>query len=171
MLYIHARNIFQPKFHNYTTSNVLLTSTFRPPSVAFFRNSMFSGHWISFDTSNKYKSSITDDEATCLIRLEFDQWCYVFRCVSHKMALAKKRHIEQAKVRVREKLAAIEQQRDSIMQYVDCQLHQVSPGSRHYFCLAGRGHYFPERLKQYGVFKACSTWVFQIENVIICSVI
>ena len=26
------------KFHNYTTSNVLLTSTFRPPSAAFFRN-------------------------------------------------------------------------------------------------------------------------------------
>ena len=31
--------------HNYTTSNVLLTSTFRPPSVAFFRNWMFSGQW------------------------------------------------------------------------------------------------------------------------------
>ena len=42
------------------------------------------------------------------------------------MALAKKRHIEQAKVRVREKLAAIEQQRDSIILYVDNQLGQVS---------------------------------------------
>ena len=31
------------KNHNYTTSNVLLTSTFRPPSAAFFRNWMVSG--------------------------------------------------------------------------------------------------------------------------------
>ena len=33
------------KFHNYTTSNVRLTSMFRPPSVAFFRNWMFSDRW------------------------------------------------------------------------------------------------------------------------------
>ena len=32
------------KFHNYTTSYVRLTSMFRPPSAAFFRNLMFSGH-------------------------------------------------------------------------------------------------------------------------------
>ena len=32
------------KFHNYTTSNILLTSTFRPPSAALFRNWMFNGH-------------------------------------------------------------------------------------------------------------------------------
>ena len=36
--------IIPNKFHNYTTSNVLLTSMFRPPSVAFFRNWMFSSH-------------------------------------------------------------------------------------------------------------------------------
>ena len=36
--------LFPNKFLNYTTINVLLTSTFRPPSAAFFKNWMVSGH-------------------------------------------------------------------------------------------------------------------------------
>ena len=46
--------VFSPKiFHNYTTSNVLLTSTFQPPSAAFFGNWMSSGHcpwWADYPT-------------------------------------------------------------------------------------------------------------------------
>ena len=37
-------DIIPNKFHNYTTSNVLLTSKFRLPSAAFVRNRMFRGH-------------------------------------------------------------------------------------------------------------------------------
>ena len=42
------------------------------------------------------------------------------------MALAKKRYIEQSKVRVNEKLATIEQEWDGIVQYVGNQIDQVS---------------------------------------------
>ena len=62
--------IIPNKFHNYASSNVLLTSTFRPPSAAFFRNWMFSGHcsW----TNVKHKSAITDhaDRHNCVLDWE-----------------------------------------------------------------------------------------------------
>ena len=38
ILFSNRVNVIPNKFHNYTTGNVLLTSMFRPPSAAFFRN-------------------------------------------------------------------------------------------------------------------------------------
>ena len=84
--------IIRKKIHNYTTSYVLLTSTFRPPLAAFFMNWMFIGHCTAYDlflqtgcvgvfgSGKSYLLAVVVMFLTRLFELN-DWYTSVFRCV------------------------------------------------------------------------------------------